>query len=91
MKKTQISSQFTQIPDRYVVIHDHKAYPNYSPESAAISYSTKLDNMKLNDKNAVSAYNMAIHTASRYHGEIFADFGDGTLNPVKSYRKEVKE
>lgn len=78
-------------PERYVVIHDHKAYPNFNTEQAGVSYSTKLDNMALNDKNKISAYNMAVHTASRYHGEIFADFGDGVLEPVKSYKKEIKE
>jgi len=88
MKNNSVKAQ---TPDRYVVLHTHKAYPNFNTEQAGISYSTKLDNMALNDKNKVSALNMAIHTASRYHGEIFADFGDGVLEPVKSYKKEIKE
>jgi hypothetical protein len=72
----------TKTPERYVVIHDHHSYDNKHREQACASYNTKLDT-----QFATSAFNMAIHTASRYFGEIFADFGDGVLVSQKSYRK----
>lgn len=51
-----------------------------------MSYNTALDT------GGISALSMAIHTASRYKGEIFADHGDGVMKPFRSYRQnEVKD
>jgi len=63
---------------RYVVHHVHD-WHGYQEEAWA-SYSTALDN----------ALVYAIHTASRYHGEIFTDNGDGVLQPFKSYMRQAK-
>lgn len=73
----------TKSPVRYIVLHSHKPYNNSQSENAWASYNTKLD-----AQSKTTALNMAFHTASRYHGEVFADFGDGMLNSVKSYRKD---
>ncbi len=67
----------TEIPERYIVLHEHESYDGEREEEAWASYNTSLPN----------AYNLAVHTASRYHGEIFAEFGDGVLKTVKSYRR----
>lgn len=63
---------------RYVVHHIHD-WHGYQEEAWA-SYSTALDR----------ALDYATHTASRYHGEIFTDNGDGILQPFKSYMRQAK-
>lgn len=62
-------------PDRYVVLHNHSVYGQ--TEQGWASYSTKLDG-----KYSQTAEQMAIYTASRYYGELFADYGDNTLVPL---------
>lgn len=63
---------------RYAVRHLHDWHG--FQEEAWVSYSASLD----------AALVYAIHTASRYHGEIFTDNGDGILQPFKSYMRESK-
>lgn len=71
-----------QKPTRYIVHHHHQAYPNAPVEQATVSYSTHLDN----------ALNLAIHTASRYHGEIYAEYpgAESTFVRVKDYRRQFE-
>lgn len=65
-------------PIRYVVHHEHEW--RGMKEWAWASYNCALSN----------SLSLAIHTASRYKGEIFCDFGDGILEPFKSYIKPAK-
>lgn len=63
---------------RYVVHHLHD-WHGYQEEAYA-SYNASLDR----------ALDYATHTATRYHGEIFTDCGDGVLQPFKSYTVKTK-
>jgi hypothetical protein len=63
---------------RYVVKHTHDWHGHQ--EEAFVSYNTALTN----------ALSLAIHTASRYGGEIFADDGNGNLELLKSYIRKSK-
>lgn len=63
---------------RYVVHHIHDWHG--FQEEAWASYNAALDR----------ALDYATHTASRYHGEILIDVGDGILQPFKSYTRQPK-
>jgi hypothetical protein len=80
---------------RYVVHHYHQSHPSAQTEEAWVSYSTEIDHMWKNAEiNAgLTARSLAIHTACRYYGEIFAEYeGDeDSLTPVKSYRPRGRE
>lgn len=67
---------------RYVVHHIHE-WKGFK-EDAWVGYDTGLDDGK------VSALSMATHTAIRYHGEIFVDYGNGELLPFKNYKRPEK-
>lgn len=58
-------------PQRYVVIHSHSW--NGFTETASASYNTALDR----------ALEYAKITANRYRGEIFEEYGDGILIPLR--------
>jgi hypothetical protein len=85
------NNKMTPKPTRYVVQHIHEWHyidrdtkqPKVIEEEAWVSYNTALDSVK----GIPSSLSQAIHTASRYFGEIFADYGDGTLYTVKKYTK----
>lgn len=70
-------------PDRYVVLHNYHSFDENRTEQAWASYNTDLDG-----QSKTSALSMATQTASRYRGDIFADYGDGNLNPVRSFRRD---
>lgn len=70
-------------PIRYVVMHVHDWHGQ--KEDAWASYNTALDGV-----GSITALSMAKHTAMRYFGEIFADFGDGVLQTVEAYKRKEK-
>lgn len=80
MKKNNISSK----PVRFAVHHLHEWHGG--KEEAWVSYNTELDAFF-----PTSALNMARHTATRYHGEILADYGDGAFQPYESHIKKEKQ
>ena len=67
-----------QKPARYIVQHTHD-YRGFQ-ENGWASYSTHLD----------KAMDYAYQTAARYYGEVFAEYGDGILHPIKSYKRVQK-
>ena len=73
-------------PIRYIVnIHNNHNNPdeNYGLSENSVSYNTALDGME----NAPSAYSQAIHTASRYGGEIIAVYeNNNEWVRVRNYR-----
>jgi hypothetical protein len=80
MNTNKLNSAPSNKPARYVVIHGEPHEDGYA------SYSTKLDGIK----GLPSSYSMAIHTAARFGGEVFAGYetSEGpALLPVKSYRR----
>ena len=68
-------------PERYTVLLTYSF--NGIIEDVFVSYNTKLDNVN----NMQSSYSQAVHTASRYNGEIFAGYANGDMIHVKTYRK----
>jgi len=66
---------------RYIVRHQHGPY-NMTPETVEISYNNDI---QLEDN--VGAFSLAVHTASRYLGEIIAEYEDGSFLSVKNYQK----
>lgn len=65
-------------PSRYIVTHQHE-YKGFQEEGWA-SYNTQLE----------KALEYATQTAMRYYGEIFAEYGDGILHPVASYKRKQR-
>jgi len=71
-------------PDRYVVhmLPERQDTEDIDLYGNIISYSTELDNQP----GMTSAYSQAVHTASRYAGEIVAIYKDEKWHSVKTYR-----
>ena len=68
-------------PIRWIVSMDVPNSPEnvYGAHDNFISYNNGLD------ATQTSALSQAVHTAFRYNGRLFADYGDGSPELVKSF------